>query len=793
MQAGTGTIESAPLTRTPALSGLIWLAAESAPIVLLFMLLERSLMKLCRLPVESYEGPVIAVGLVRAVTAHPYAFQILLSIGLLTAFRHRLLWRVWGELDHGPALRVFVGGLVLIFAWTFASYDTNLYFDRSHSLDRALLLVFAALVLWRPAFLLLFLPLLMAVVWQFEHPLGGYSWTDKSAPVRALLLFQAAFLWLSVTGRRSTEAFLFTVCCLVAAHYWIPGLEKLRLGWLAHGSLHHLTVAAWENGWLAGSTSAEIASFARGLAQGEIASLGFTIAIEAGALLFLLHRGVALVLLGGWVLLHAGIFATSGICFWKWVLMDVGLALLLLRLSPSAQARIFGPGPCLVSLVLIAGAPHWCAPVRLGWYDTRLAYTYRYTLLGPSGTEYRAAPAFFAPYDIPFSQNRFGYLSDRPSLVGTYGMTLDARIAQALIDVRTLEEVEVLEDTLGKRQVDARQGERFDDFMHRFLGAWNRHGGRRPWYAQLRPPLHIWTAPHEPAYAGQEPVARLLVDRVTTLWDGERLQEVRVERVRDLEIEHPASFPARREVAGREGVRADRAVEQREHGGEQGADGDREQADQHVARVAAAREAHPGDQRGLQVAVAALDSAAREIAQQVAQAVLGEAVVVVGRFVDLEDEGRAQHEQAAGGEHAPDLGERERRVVDVLEHLHQEDRVEASRLEDVQVADVRHDVRAPRGIDVEGRDAALAHAPDALRELSAAADAEHPPRAGALLERGDLAVEPLVQVLPGEAVRRVEYELPVAQSGHGAPDASARGSDHAGSPQSAGMLALRRR
>jgi hypothetical protein len=104
--------------------------------------------------------------------------------------------------------------------------------------------------------------------------------------------------------------------------------------------------------------------------------------------------------------------------------------------------------------------------------------------------------------------------------------------------VRTLAEVEQLEARLGTVKRDPKQAERFDDFMRRFFASWNRRGARREshfWQA----PLHINTAPREPAYRGQEPVAKLLVDRVTTLWDEQKLLELRVERVREVAIEPP--------------------------------------------------------------------------------------------------------------------------------------------------------------------------------------------------------------------------------------------------------------
>jgi hypothetical protein len=772
-----------------SLPTLARLAAGVAPLVGLFILLERWLVPACRLPPASYFEPVIGIELVRVVARRPLPWLVLAALGTLALLRGRLLWRGWSQLEHGRALQLLISGVALVFAWTFSTYDVNLYLDRLHAADRVMLVVLAVLACWRPVFLLFFLPLLLAVMWQFDQPLGSYSFTDKSAPLRVLQLFLASFLWQAVTGGRRADAFVLTAGCLVAAHYWIPGLEKLRLGWLAHGQLHHLTLAAWQNGWLVSLDPAGIARLAHTLARFEPLSLVFTVVAEAGALFFFWRRGVALALLPAWVLLHAGIFATSGICFWKWVALDAGFFALLLSLRGAGAGAIFGPGPLLLSLALIGAAPHWCAPVRLGWFDTRLAYTYRYTVAGPSGRAYSIAPSFFAPYDLRFSQNRFDFLTERPALVSTYGMTQDPLIAKALLPVLTLAEVEGLEARLGSVQREPKQAERFDDFMRRFFSAWNRRGARREGHGVWQAPLHIWTAPREPAYAGQEPVARVLVDRVTTLWNGERLLEVRVERVRDLAIDTSPSLAAAGDVAGRAGIGANPAVEPAEDRREDDAREQRSEAKEVVDDVGAPREAHQRHQRRLEVAVPARDLAAAEAPQQEAKSVLRETEEVARSFVDLEQEWCAQHERAPGLEHAVELGDGEIRRFDVFEHLEQEDRVEAGVFEAAQIADVRYDVRPELGVDVHLHHPAPAQRRHTLREQPPGSDAEHASAPRPRFERRDLALQELAQVFPAETVGNVLHEGAAAQQTHATGQTPAQSIDHADSPRRRGMLA----
>jgi hypothetical protein len=79
----------------------------------------------------------------------------------------------------------------------------------------------------------------------------------------------------------------------------------------------------------------------------------------------------------------------------------------------------------------------------------------------------------------------------------------------------------------------------FDTFARRALAAKTGTRARRPWYTVLHPPIHIHTAPRGPSLPRGERVHRLIVERVTTLWDGEAFREVRVERMRELALDAP--------------------------------------------------------------------------------------------------------------------------------------------------------------------------------------------------------------------------------------------------------------
>ncbi len=190
------------------LRALAALALRMGALLLLYHQLERHLMAAGRLPMSSYASPVIFAEFIQ----HLALFKpFVLVSGVVVALCHRAMWRGWSELDHGIALRRFILVSAFVMAWSFSTYDYNLFFDRGHAVDRLLLIGLLPLIWWRPVFVLPFLAVLIPVIWQFDHPLGGYSWTDKSMVVRVLILFSAALVMLAMTRSRRTSDFAPTI------------------------------------------------------------------------------------------------------------------------------------------------------------------------------------------------------------------------------------------------------------------------------------------------------------------------------------------------------------------------------------------------------------------------------------------------------------------------------------------------------------------------------------------------------------------------------------------------------
>jgi hypothetical protein len=434
--------------------------------------------------------------------------------------------------------------LVATMAWAFSTYNYNHYFDQSHIWDRVLLVALAIGCWFHPAFIFGFLLQMMAIASQFHHPLGDYSWTDKILPVRVLTAFAASLVTLLIWKRRVARDFILLACCIAAAHYFVAGWSKVELQWWQHDQLDNLAAGAQANGWFYFLSRETLARFFEIIRACNHTGVWLTLLVEVGAVVFLLHRRVAFGMLAGWILLHLGIFAASGICFWKWIIFDAALMVLLLQLSAGTKRWLFSTPRFATAVVLIAWGNSLFTPPRLGWHDTSVSYTFEFSGRGISGEEYEISKESLAPYDLFFSQNLLFFLTDRPALTATFGATRNSAVAASLRPPpRDTQEIAEIESRLGQSKYDVTQSALFVQFVERFFGTWNLRLNLKN-QTVLRAPLHIWS--HQPpnAYDGQEPLNSVRIHLTTWLYDPQRgLKAVSRELIREIAVQVPGHPP----------------------------------------------------------------------------------------------------------------------------------------------------------------------------------------------------------------------------------------------------------
>jgi hypothetical protein len=514
------------------------LCAQVGLLLVMFLAVETLLISFLRYQPVDYERPIL---LFAAADKIGVSGVLILLIGTVFLFVYGKLWSPWSALQRGSQLRLFVLFLAGVVAWPLSTWGYNYYHDQGYYLDCILMLTMLPLIWYRPVFIYPFLLLAFLLLWQLGAPLlnSGSHFAHKLQVLHVLNMFGAVFLVHALFGRRRTDLFYFFALCLVAAAYWQPALTKLKLNWIAHGQLYHMPLAAYAHGWLSFLDPETMVNFSRFVSWFDWPMRVFVLAIEVGCLFILYRRRAPIILLGCLTVFHAGVFLVYGYLFWTWMFLNLALIVILWRDRGSEDLQIFSTGHFFLSALLIGFGAHWCAPPFLGWYDTRLSYSYRYQAIGDSGTRYTVPARFFTPYSDVFAMGNFSYLvKDHAMLVASYGITGNAESALGLMTARTADEVFELEGLAGTtRRYSPERKQTFDGFIQRYMA--NRNEGRKEpiWLRYLRPPPLFWNFPRGHVYRGQEPLRSLTVNEITTLYDDESLFEIRKVVVSELPLE----------------------------------------------------------------------------------------------------------------------------------------------------------------------------------------------------------------------------------------------------------------
>jgi len=484
---------------------------------------------------DGYGAPLLITGLLTRPAA---LAAFLIPVVAILCYWRRLSW---ARLEERPLVRVLATVMALVLAWAYACLHYNHFFDQPHSLDRWCLLLLAALVPVHPVFVVGTLAQAALLSHQLDFPLHLTSNTDKRPIFDVLVVVEAALLVRLIAPRlKFSRTVIFLVLILMAGNYFRPGYAKVKIGWMAHEDLSLLFFAATDNGWLSGVSEDRLQAIAALLRSLWVPLAIGTLVFELGTFFMLARRWLTIVILAGCTALHVGIFLSSGICFWKWVILDLTLIGCLVALSPGARRDLFERRMLILSILLIALSHTLFRPKALGWYDTPLSTVYRFEAVATSGQVYEVAPVDLAPYEFSFAQGRFHFLTPGKTLMETYGSTHDLPILEALLAAETRKEVLAVVEELGRRRKDPERRAAMIRFLEQTFAARNRDSGREPLLSRLAPPPHKFTgsATELPRYTGSEQIRRVIVRRMLT-WLSPRPPQVISSQV-VLEVDVPA-------------------------------------------------------------------------------------------------------------------------------------------------------------------------------------------------------------------------------------------------------------
>lgn len=420
-------------------------------------------------------------------------------MGCLSLITAIVLWNSrWqsGNRSGIPDVRIIIFPAILVLAWPFSVYEYNYFLDQAHLADRAGIMALALLCVWRPMFLGLFILQLGVVLGQLSFPLT-FSWTDKSPLIDVLLLSQIYVVGARMRWWRANH-FLWASIWILAVHYLRPGIGKLELGWLQRNEIANLVQGAiHQNGWLCfgldDGLRAGIVSWVTVLSPVLMLA---ALLVELFPLIYFSGRKVLLLGLSSAIMMHLAIFASSGIFFWKWIVLDMALIVAILQMPEYTNQRLFQIRHHVVfCLFLVPGSLIYATAPKLAWFDAPLCQRYHIEIVGNSGRIYQVPPSELAPFDLQFAQGRLFFADSDPMVIDCFGSCAALRVLESTESIRSESDLQRIQASIGQKRYDARLTGMLASLLTSFVQQ-PPEVRMVPFFGMLPdPPQHIWTFP----------------------------------------------------------------------------------------------------------------------------------------------------------------------------------------------------------------------------------------------------------------------------------------------------------
>lgn len=455
----------------------------------------------------------------------------------------------WSAVPAAASVRLLCGVLCAALAWKAATRDLDIVTGAHHRGARLLLVAAAAGVWLSPALVLACLVLLTAPFGLWQH--------HATLPMRVLQA-SAAFLVLSALGLiGGPAAWVVFVLVVYTSHYLITALAKALLGptwtaWVTDNRIHHLAASAYSWGWARFIPWPRWRRFIGLLEKGAVPLQLSAFTIELLAPLALLHPALAVGLGLCWAGFHAGVFATSGLLFWDWIVADLALAGAILLL-PAEGTAAFGAAALASGLALLVLFPlrHklW-KPMPLGWWDTPLTQRMHWLAHGESGTVYEVYNDLMCPHERLFGKIHGCFLAPVPVCTYHLGEVYKHDLRDAIRAAGpSLEGLAPVRERFGILPRSDALAQNHRDYLRAFFQALNRGAQKHVLPEGLRwlkaPGGQCFYWGDRPAYRGQEPVRRVSVRFRESYFDGEQIRVLQDVLVEEIEIPDEAPQPVR--------------------------------------------------------------------------------------------------------------------------------------------------------------------------------------------------------------------------------------------------------
>ena len=418
-------------------------------------------------------------------------------------------------------LVVFVSALML--AWELSTYDYNYYLDKAFYFDRFILLAFAVLILFYPPLTIFFVAFAFVYRSQFNFPVAGFELHDKRLLFDILLMF-VAYIYARLFVEEFKIPFVYFVITIVASNYFMSGSEKIIMSphgyeWLLNNHPADLFNNVHLRGWMAKASEPTISGIVFFLEHYGRIFQELVLVIELAALFLLRSRKTAIVVLISLCCMHVGIFVFGSMLFWKWIIIDLVLAFILLRNKEENMAIIFSKPYFIVSLLVILVSGLWLRPIMIGWHDTPFNQYFTYEVEDADGKVYQLDKNGMNPYHQWFQYDHFLFLVNKKCLAVTgFGYSNKYKVAAKIKETKP-EDYLALEEKFGKSSYDSLQKQKYDAFIKTYFKNKNQRLSQVFFPNYFAAPNHLYSSVAKNEYLNQKPVRlfRAIFNQVYTV------------------------------------------------------------------------------------------------------------------------------------------------------------------------------------------------------------------------------------------------------------------------------------
>ena len=290
--------------------------------------------------------------------------------------------------------------------------------------------------------------------------------------------------------------FVYLVLCIIASNYFISGVSKITMSprgyeWLLHNNLSDLFLNVHARGWLCDYDTGTIKNISHFLDSNSGLLQSLILVLELSALIIFKNIRLCIVLLFLLCIMHFGIFLVGSMLFWKWMVIDIVLAVILWRRKKYFEELLFTKKMFTTSILIIFSSVIWLRPYTIGWFDTKVNQYFTYEAEDESGKIAEVSKNELNPYHQWFQYDRFLFLVNIKCLpISGFGYTNQYAV-KARLDTITIEQLGDYQTESGKNQYDKAKFQKFNSFIKTYFTNWNNFVSPGLTITKLSPPHHL--------------------------------------------------------------------------------------------------------------------------------------------------------------------------------------------------------------------------------------------------------------------------------------------------------------